>query len=69
MKDRDIETIKAQFRYTFSSGSGQAVIEFLEKRFCDVPIATSGDDNNLIMIGIRQGKADLIREIKDLFKE
>ncbi len=36
-------------------------IKHLYQRFCDTPVAKPGDD--YLQIGIRQGKADLVRMI------
>ena len=59
--DKKAEEIDKIFLDVFSKPEGERMLEYLKERYLDNDIAYPHDD--LIQIGIRQGKATLIRDI------
>jgi len=58
---QEIEDINAAYARLFSTEDGKFVLDHMVKYNLAVPIATQGD--NLLDIGVRQGRANLVNEI------
>lgn len=58
---QEIEDINAAYARLFSTEDGKFVLDHMVKHNLAVPIATQGD--NLLDIGVRQGRANLVNEI------
>ena len=58
---QEIEDINAAYARLFSTEDGKFVLDHMVKYNLAVPIATRGDD--LLTIGEKQGRANLVNEI------
>ena len=58
---QEIEDINAAYARLFSTEDGKFVLDHMVKYNLAVPIATQGD--NLLDIGVKQGRANLVNEI------
>lgn len=57
----ELEEINAAYGRLFSTDDGKYVLDHLAKLNLAVPVATKGDD--LLDIGVKQGRANLVNEI------
>lgn len=57
----ELEEINAAYARLFSTEDGKYVLDHLVKLNLAVPVATKGDD--LLDIGVKQGRANLVNEI------